>query len=166
MNSMARPLPWPRSSGRHWSQNCQIPRAKSNDRATQTALQTPASFMPTVWALRWKTPRSSASIAITKIWKPTRTRNSGDWIQEEKSATAHSLAPRRAPLRRLRVAAKPRSLFHHFLRFLVGGVLDLVFVGLEQRLHFFLGLIAFVLGQFTALFGGFDVFVGVAADVA
>src|SRR5215218_114153 len=38
----------------------------------QTPLQTVASRMETSWDLRWKTPRSSASMARTKTLKPTQ----------------------------------------------------------------------------------------------
>ncbi len=36
----------------------------------QTMLQISASLKRTAWALRWKTPRSSASIAATRAVKP------------------------------------------------------------------------------------------------
>src|SRR4051812_10332602 len=58
------------------------------------------------------------------------------------------------------------SLFRDFLRLLVGHVVDPVLVLFQQRLHVFLALVALVFGHFTALFGGVEVLVAVAADVA
>ena len=49
---------------------CQTPRLKHRARATQTNVQVSDSLSETTCALRWKTPRSSASIASTKTLKP------------------------------------------------------------------------------------------------
>src|SRR5215210_6404834 len=48
-----------------------MPRLKSSDSEIQTTLQIVASRTETVCALRWNTPRSSASNASTNRLKPT-----------------------------------------------------------------------------------------------
>src|SRR5262249_21128285 len=57
-------------------------------------------------------------------------------------------------------------LFQDFLRLLIRQFTDLVFLPLEQRLHFFLALVAFVLGHLLGLLRGIKGLVGIAADVA
>ena len=52
---------------------CQRPAPNASASAIQTALQAPASFSETAWALRWKTPRSSASSARTKALNAIQT---------------------------------------------------------------------------------------------
>src|SRR5439155_3969957 len=78
MNSIAFSGPCPGLSSCQRSQNCPMPSANSKANAIQTPLQIAASVMLTVWALRWKTPRSRMSIPRMKTWKPTRYQNSTD----------------------------------------------------------------------------------------
>src|SRR5262249_15439476 len=60
----------------------------------------------------------------------------------------------------------PSLLLHDLFGLLVRRFRDLPFKVLEQSLHFFLALVALVLGQLSILLGRVEMLVAVAADVA
>src|SRR5579862_2811197 len=118
----------------------------------QTRLQTAASFVVTACALRLKTPRSTHRTSRMTAWKPARIKTGASIIVD---CRMHRVGP--APLLR----RKRLLLFHDFLRFLVRHLVDLALESLEQPLHFFLALVALVLGHLLVLLGLVEMFVAV-----
>src|ERR671932_20098 len=92
-------------------------RLKPNASVIQTALQMPASFSDTICALRWKMPRSMASIARTKRLNPIHKRGvpilnvllpkgaCAPALLESRLTTYHEIVPER---RRQQQASTPR----------------------------------------------------------